>query len=29
MGLELTCDRHPLIESETRYPLRHAALCLS
>ena len=27
MGLELTTDRYPLITSQTRYPLRHAASC--
>ena len=28
MGLELMSDRYPLITSQTRYPLRHAASCL-
>ena len=26
LGLELTTDRHPRTTSQTRYPLRHAAL---
>ena len=26
MGLELTTDMYPSIMSQTRYPLRHAAL---